>query len=363
MTPLEDNLIRRITRSGPITIADYMTDCLLHPDHGYYTNRDPFGQAGDFITAPEISQMFGELIGLAIAQARMDRGAPEDAILVELGPGRGTLMRDALRAMAKVPGFAMQPWLIEASPMLRKVQADTLAAYDVHWADSLADLPDGPIFVVANEFFDALPIRQFLRDGTGWRERLVGVSEDHLSFGLSAPTELASLEPYLGQTNDGDLVQISAPSNGFMSDLADRICRQGGAALIIDYGSDSPVGDTLQAIQAHEKRDPLFTPGQSDLTAHVDFGALSLAATAAGAVPSVMIPQGVFLEQLGISVRANQLAQSLPPAQAELLVSQHRRLTHPDEMGNLFKVLGITAPGDSSLPGTAPAAPTNPSQG
>lgn len=352
MTPLEQSLIRRIETSGPLSVAEYMNECLLHPEHGYYTTRTPFGAQGDFVTAPEISQMFGELIGLSMAQAWMDQGAPQGAMLVELGPGRGTLMHDALRAIARAPGVALPPWLIEASPKLRAVQRNTLAGHDPHWADTLADLPDGPIFVIANEFFDALPVRQFLRDGTGWRERLVGVQDGKLAFGLGTATEFALLEPYLSSTKDGDLVQSCAPANGFMTQLAERIATQGGAALVIDYGSESALGDTLQALRAHKKCDPLDSPGMADLTAHVDFASLARAAESAGAKTSKTIPQGAFLDSLGISVRAAQLAERMDAPQQQALASAYHRLTHPSEMGNLFKVIGVTAPDAPLIPGT-----------
>ncbi len=352
MTALARRLIRQISASGPLSVADYMNACLLHPKHGYYTTRDPFGPKGDFVTAPEISQMFGELIGLALAQAWIDRGAPKDAMLVELGPGRGTLMRDALRAMERATGAKLAPWLIEASPVLRDVQAKTLHPYQVNWANSLDDLPSGTIFVMANEFFDALPVRQFLREGPAWRERLIGVSDGALSFGLGAPTTLALLDPYLAHTQDGDLVQSCAPANGLMTQLAERITTQGGAALVIDYGDDIARGDTLQAVQNHQKCDPLAAPGEADLTAHVDFSALAAAAQSTGAIVSQLVPQGTFLDRLGISVRVEQLAKNRTPAQRISLAHQHRRLTHGSEMGTLFKVLGVTASGDTLLPGT-----------
>ncbi len=210
MTPLAALLVKRIREGGPITVADYMADCLLHPAHGYYTTRDPFGAAGDFTTAPEISQMFGELVGLALAQAWLDQGAPARFTLAELGPGRGTLMADVLRATRGVPGFhaAAEVVLVEASPVLRGVQRQTLGAHPVAWAEETQALPDQPLFLIANEFFDALPIRQFQRDTDGWRERLVGVQDDRLVLGLSAPLPEVPDLPAFRTAGPGDLVEL-----------------------------------------------------------------------------------------------------------------------------------------------------------
>ncbi|MDF0597831.1 class I SAM-dependent methyltransferase [Psychromarinibacter halotolerans] len=345
MTPLAGLLARRIAATGPLTVADYMADCLLHPEHGYYTTRDPFGVAGDFTTAPEISQMFGEVLGLSLAQAWLDQGAPSSFLLAELGPGRGTLMADILRATARVPGFhdAARPVLVEASPVLRDKQRETLAGHAVQWCDDVDGLPDGPLFLVANEFLDALPIRQFLRDGSGWRERLVTVADGALAFGLGAVTPLGPLAYRMADTADGDMVETCAPAAAVAESLAPRIAAQGGAAIFIDYGDWRSKGDTLQALRAHEPDDPLSHPGEADLTAHVDFEAFARAATGAakGVAASAMVAQGMFLERLGITQRAQQLAGGLTGAPLDQLVAAHRRLTHPQEMGSLFKVLAI----------------------
>ncbi len=341
---LSDLLIARIRETGPLTLADYMTDCLLHPAHGYYTTRDPLGAAGDFTTAPEISQMFGELLGLALAQSWIDQGQPARFALAELGPGRGTLMADALRAARAVPGFgaAAEIYLVEASPALRKVQAETLQGYGPHWLDRVQDLPeDCPLFALANEFFDALPVRQFLRQDTGWSERLVGVQDGRLTLGLGAAAPQPALDHRLEDTRPGDLVEICEAAPQIVAELARRIAAQGGAALIVDYGDWRSLGDTVQALRAHEPADVLDTPGQADLTAHVDFEPLAQAARAAGCAHSRLTPQGVFLERLGITARAQTLARGLSGPALEDLVQAHRRLTHPDEMGNLFKVLGL----------------------
>ncbi|WP_299043341.1 SAM-dependent methyltransferase [uncultured Tateyamaria sp.] len=338
---LRDLLTARIATQGPITVADYMAEALLHPEHGYYCTRDPLGAQGDFTTAPEISQMFGELVGLSLAQSWVDQGAPAPFTLAELGPGRGTLMADILRATARVPGFhaAAQITLIEASPPLRAAQAKTLAGHDITYVDSAEHLPDAPLWLVANEFFDALPIRQFQRDGSGWRERCVGVQKGALTFGLSPLGPQASLEHRLADTEDGQLVETCPVARPILAALASRIASRGGAALIIDYGDWRSLGDTLQALHAHAPVDPLASPGQADLTAHVDFETLCTAA--APAAHSRVTPQGVFLERLGITARAQALAAKLEGPALEAHVAAHRRLTHPAEMGNLFKVLGL----------------------
>ncbi|PZR00660.1 MAG: methyltransferase [Cereibacter sphaeroides] len=351
MTPLADLLIRRISATGPITIADYMAECLLHPQHGYYTTRDPFGQAGDFTTAPEISQMFGEMLGLCIAQSWLGQGAPDPFTLAELGPGRGTLMADALRATARVPGFhaAARVTLVEASPRLRARQRETLGEHPVTWTDDVTHLPEAPLFLIANEFFDALPIRQFIRRSAGWQERMVGVTEGRLAFGLSAPTPLDALQSRLTDTAPGDMVETCAPATAIAADIAGIITRNGGVALLLDYGDARSRGDTLQALKSHAFTDPLVEPGQADLTAHVDFGALAQAAAPCPATR--MTPQGILLERLGITARAQTLAQRLTGPALDAHVAAHRRLTHPSEMGQLFKALAFYAPGAPPPPG------------
>lgn len=351
MTALREILLRRIAATGPISIAEYMTECLLHPEHGYYTTRDPLGAEGDFTTAPEISQMFGELMGLALAQAWLDQGAPAPFVLAEPGPGRGTLMADILRATARVPGFhaGLRLHLIEASPALRAAQAEKLP--DATWHDRLDQIPgDLPLFMVANEFFDALPIRQFVRDGAGWRERVVGREGDALVFGLTAPVPLAELEHRLDDTEDGDMVETSPALPALVGEIGARIAANGGAALIVDYGGRGATGDSFQAVRGHEKVDPLDMPGQADLTAHVDFAALARAAAPAACAGPV--PQGVFLERLGITARAQALAARLDGAALEAHVAAHRRLTHPAEMGDLFKVAALHPCNMPPPPGT-----------
>ncbi len=338
MTALADLLKRRIATTGPITLADYMSEALLHPEHGYYTTRDPLGATGDFVTSPEISQMFGEMIGLCLAQAWIDQGRP-NGILAELGPGRGTLMQDILRATKGVAGFhdALDLHLVEASPVLRAAQSARLPNPTFH-AD-VSTLPDAPLFLVANEFFDALPVRQFQRDGTGWRERMVGLEGDTLTIGLSAAAPIALLEHRLADTKDGDLVEVCPALPAIMGQIGERIGTRGGAALIIDYGDWRSQGDTLQALRGHQPVDPLDAPGTADLTTHVDFEVITQ--SAAPARYTRITPQGVFLERLGITQRAQSLAQSMSGDVLESHIAAHRRLTHPSEMGDLFKVVGI----------------------
>lgn len=352
MTPLEALLIRRIAATGPITLAEYMADCLLHPDHGYYATRDPFGVQGDFTTAPEISQMFGELTGLCLAQAWLDQGAPTPFTLAELGPGRGTLMADILRATRTIPGFhaAARVTLIEASATLRQSQRAALAPYAVQWLDRAEDLPEAPLFGVANEFFDALPIRQFTRHQNGWCETMVGLADGHLSLGLAAPAPLAALDHRLSDTAPGDVIEICPAAAAIMAELATRIGAHGGAALIIDYGDWHSRGDTLQALRAHAYTPPLATPGEADLTAHVDFEAL---AAAAAPCPVQMTTQGAFLIRLGIGPRSERLAHALTGDALESHLAATRRLTGPHEMGRLFKVLAVHAPDSPAPPGTA----------
>lgn len=344
---LEALLKRQIAAQGPITVADFMALALGHPDHGYYQTRDPLGTDGDFTTAPEISQMFGEVIGLCLAQTWMDQGQPP-ATLVELGPGRGTLMADIKRATARVPGFAnLQVHMVETSPTLRDLQSAAVPGVVHH--DTVATLPEGPLLVVANEFFDALPIRQFVRAEVGWSERVIGVEGDALTFGLTPPAPMGLLDHRLSDTRPGDLVEICTSGQSIVTEVADKIARHGGAALIIDYGDWRSLGDTLQAVQNHVSVPPLAEPGQADLTAHVDFEALAQAA--APAQITRLTPQGVFLERLGITARAQTLAQGLQGAALETHIAAHRRLTHPDAMGSLFKVMGLVPAGTAPPPG------------
>lgn len=351
MTELRAALLRQIRAQGPISLADYMAQCLLHPRHGYYATRDPLGRAGDFTTAPEISQMFGEVLGLQLAQVWMDQGAPNPFTLAELGPGRGTLMADMLRATSRVPGFhdALSLHLVEASAPLRAAQATRLAQYHPVWHDSADTLPDLPLYLIANEFFDALPIRQFLRQGDGWAERMVGAKGDALCFGLSPPAPLDALAHRLDDTGQGQIVETRAPAEPVMEAVSTRIMAHGGYALIVDYGDWRSRGDTMQALRAHRFDDPLAHPGAADLTAHVDFEALARAAHPLRA--TALTTQGALLDRLGITARAHALARGLSGESLADHLAAHRRLTHPDEMGHLFKALGLTHPHAPAPPG------------
>ena len=360
MTSLEARLRRLIVDHGPISVARYMALALADPAGGYYPQRDPLGRAGDFITAPEVSQLFGELIGLALAQHWLDLGGPDPVALVELGPGRGTLLADAVRAASVVPAFrtALSIHLVETSPALRERQAAALPGLPVHWHDDLAGLPrDRPLLLVANEFLDALPIRQFHKRGGRWFERLVGVDADG-RFGFVAATRSTPFPAAAGVTPDlpdDTLLELGPARAAFAEDVALRLVGQGGLALLIDYGSDAPAmtGDTFQAVRHHAKVDPLVEPGCADLSAHVDFRALAVRARAAGAAVFGPLPQATFLDRLGIGLRLRRLLERATPAQRQLLESGHARLMDETQMGRLFKVLALTSPEAPLLPSFA----------
>jgi NADH dehydrogenase [ubiquinone] 1 alpha subcomplex assembly factor 7 len=351
MPGLSERLIAQIRATGPISVADFMATCLLDPEAGYYTTTQPFGAKGDFTTAPEISQMFGELLGLCLAQAWVDQGRPTPFSLAELGPGRGTLMADLLRATRAVPGFgeAAQIWLVEASPQLRAIQRETLGGTDAHWASDVNDLPDQPLFLIANEFFDALPIRQFQRTHNAWSERMVGLDGGALAFGLAPSTPVAVLDHRLGDTVPGKMVETCAPARAIATGIGARIATWGGAALIVDYGNWRSRGDTLQAVSNHAYADPLADPGRADLTAHVDFEALGQAL--APAKVSSMTDQGVLLARLGITPRAEALAQGLSGSALDQHHAAFHRLTDPAQMGTLFKAISAVPDGAPHLAG------------
>jgi SAM-dependent MidA family methyltransferase len=365
VTPLEEELRRLIALEGPISVERYMELCLAHPVHGYYRTRDPLGAAGDFTTAPEISQMFGELIGVFAANVWSAMGSPPAFRLVELGPGRGTLMADALRALKVLPAFleACSVHLVETSPALRERQRAALggAGVPVAWHDRADEVPDGPVIAVANEFFDALPVRQYVATPRGWCERRVGLVEDRLTFGLSAEPEPAIRAP----VREGAVLEASPASVAVARSLSRRIVQGGGALLAIDYGYAEGGGrDTLQAVRAHAHADPLEDPGEADLTAHVDFQALAAAGAAEGAAVHGPATQGEFLRALGIEVRAASLKRRASGPQAEAIDAALRRLAGgvEGEMGVLFKVLGLAHPALPDLPGLprrpAPPIPT-----
>jgi len=349
MTELAKIIRDQIRRFGPITVGDYMTLCLLHPKHGYYTTRDPLGASGDFTTAPEISQMFGEMLALVLAQSWQDQGRPRRFLLAELGPGRGSLMADVLRVLRQVDDMleGAEIWLVEASPALKEVQKNRLRGHTVNWAARLEDLPEAPLFLLANEFFDALPIRQFIRAENGWQERMIGLQGDSLAFGLAAPLPVAPALVGPDNARVGQIIETCPPAQTLTGELARRIAAFGGLALITDYGGWGSDGDTFQAVRDHKKEGPLENPGNADLTAHVDFAAIAGAAT--GVAVSGLTPQGVLLERLGITARAQALAAKLSGPALENHIAAHHRLTHPDAMGTLFKAMALT-PELSPLP-------------
>jgi len=358
MSALSAHLRELITQEGPLTLERFMGLALGHPTMGYYMTRDPLGLQGDFTTAPEISQMFGELIGLWAAETWVAMGAPPKLRLVELGPGRGTLMQDALRAASVVPAFAqaIHAHMVETSPALMKVQRTNLArsGVPVSWHGAIDTIPPGPAIVIANEFFDALPIRHYVKNDGAWRERLVGLdNHGRFTFGLSRQAEPS----IRAQAPEGSIIEICPAGQQIMNALAGRLATQGGAALIIDYGyAQTSLGETLQALQGHRFVDPLAQPGEADLTAHVDFAALSRAARAAGALVCGPVSQGALLTALGIFDRARALSRRANAAQATQIAAAVTRLVSSevgldveggkvDGMGSLFKALCVMAPG------------------
>jgi NADH dehydrogenase [ubiquinone] 1 alpha subcomplex assembly factor 7 len=348
-TPLFPVLARTIRTDGPIGLDRYMALCLSHPDHGYYATRDPLGAAGDFVTAPEISQMFGELIGAWAATLLTGFSGPRPC-LVELGPGRGTLMSDALRSL-RAAGAAFDLHLVETSPVLRALQAERLAGATPVFHDSVTSLPEAPLLVIANEFFDALPVRQFVRTSRGWCERRIGLNahQTDLIFGLDPEPD----PQITAEAADGAVLTVPSASLAAMRDLARRLVRDGGVLLAIDYGHErAGFGDTLQALEDHRFADPLARPGEADLTTHVDFSALARAAIAEGAVVHGPVSQREFLLALGLDDRAARLKARARPERASEIDVAVARLTDPNPrgMGALFKVLGISHPAVVRLP-------------
>jgi len=332
---LEDIIKERIRRTGPIPVADYMALALTHPEYGYYMRKDPLGIQGDFITAPEISQVFGELIGAWLAAQWITMGQPK-AALAELGPGRGTLMADALRATKHIGGFheSISVHLVEASPILKQKQWSALAGKhpDIHWHTHADELPAMPLLLIANEFFDALPIRQFIQTETGGQERMIGIgADDRLQF--------------IHPTGTGIVMEYCEAGEQMARDIGRHINTHGGAALIIDYGyTGGTRGDTLQAIKSHQYHDVLCESGTADLTAHVGFAALKQAALAEGAAAYGTVTQENFLGHLGAGARTAKLCENATPPQKSAMLSALERLTSPDKMGDLFKVLCLTHP-------------------
>jgi NADH dehydrogenase [ubiquinone] 1 alpha subcomplex assembly factor 7 len=358
-SPLETEIRRLISVAGPMPVAEYMRLCLTHADHGYYMTHDPLGTGGDFVTAPEISQMFGELIGLWVASVWRQMGSPANVRFVELGPGRGTLMLDALRAAKVVEGFraAVVVHLVEISPALQRLQEQRLGDLEVPiiWHTALEDVPAGPTIVLANEFIDALPIHQGVKKAGGWHERVVEInSQGALAFGLTRdpmPQFSATVPRKLRDVPDGSTYEWRSDKTGL--ELGRRV-RSDGAALVLDYGHlQSSIGDTLQAVAGHAFTNPLASPGEVDLTAHVDFESLAESAESIGANIHGPIPQRDFLLRLGIDQRAATLKATAPREKGvEIDVALSRLIAGGKRgMGELFKALAIADPTLGPLPG------------
>lgn len=357
MTRLGQRIVELISALGPIPVSEYMALALFDPRDGYYTTREPFGMQGDFTTAPEISQMFGELIAVWLYEAWRTLGQPMPATIAEIGPGRGTLMKDMLRTLARLdPAFVANAAfaMVETSPRLAEIQKRTLADAPAtpDWHESVATLPQAPLFIVGNELFDAVPIHQYVRTDTGWRERMVGLDDDdRLAFFAGAASLDAALLPRDAcDAPQGSIVELSPARSALMASIAERIARHGGCGLFIDYGYVQPsVGDTLQALLRHRYDDVLASPGEADLTAHVDFSALAAAARAHG-LNAHTATQGNFLLDLGLLERAGQLGARADASLREKISGEVERLAGPGAMGDLFKVLAILPAGVSMAP-------------
>jgi NADH dehydrogenase [ubiquinone] 1 alpha subcomplex assembly factor 7 len=346
MLPLERLIREALAAEGPMRLDRYMALCLGHPEFGYYMTREPFGEDGDFITAPEISQVFGELIGIWCAAQWQAMGKPAPFTLVELGPGRGLLLADMLRAAKVMPDFATAAniHLVETSARLREAQRQVLGD-TITWHERLADVPPGPMIAVANEFFDALPIRQFEMRQGHWHERVVGLADGALVLGLVESDGFTRRGPAADRT----IVEISPARTEIAAELGARLANEGGAALIIDYGhAKSAPGDTLQAMRGHGFVAVTETPGLCDLTAHVDFQALGAALAGAGAAIWPVLTQRAFLLAMGLEARSARLAAAADPQARDRLTRATRRLADETEMGNLFKVLAASHVGQGA---------------
>jgi NADH dehydrogenase [ubiquinone] 1 alpha subcomplex assembly factor 7 len=355
---LGQKIARRIRAEGPLSIAAYMAMALHDPEGGYYARRTPIGAQGDFITAPEISQVFGELIGLWCAVVWRQLGRPDPVILAELGPGRGVMIGDLVRAAATMPEFqrALRLHLVEASAPLRAAQERRLAQFGPIWVPRFEDLPDGPTLLIANEFLDALPIRQFVRRGPLWSERMVSLDDDNsLAFVEGAPNPVARWlvpEGLRDCAEDGAVVEICPAALTLAAALGARFSRQAGAALFIDYGyfRRAP-GLTLRAFSRHCAVSVLTTPGTADLSADVDFAAFAKAARAGGAEIHGPVPQAQLLTALGARERTAALRARATPSQQRTLDSGLERLLDPSGMGTLFKAIALVSPGLPPPPG------------
>ncbi|MFK4812734.1 class I SAM-dependent methyltransferase [Devosia sp. ZW T5_3] len=338
----------QIRSTGPMSVATYMGLCLTHPRQGYYKGADPLGAKGDFVTAPEISQMFGELVGFFFANIFQQMGSPKAFTLLELGPGRGTLMADMLRVACRVEGFrdALDLRLFETNPSLIAEQHARLEPYDPKWIDGFDKVGDGPLLVVANEFFDALPIRQFVRGTEGWHERMVGLVDGKRAFGLSpTPIPQSAMPDAIADAEPNAVFEVGLAAGEVTARLARTISAQGGVLLAIDYGyGTTQTGETLQGVRRHAYDDVLASPGETDLSAHVDFEAVGNVAAKAGLAVHPLLGQGQFLTRLGINDRAKALSAANPGSAADI-ASAKGRLIAPDQMGELFKAFCAASPG------------------
>ena len=345
---LAEQIELQIRTSGPMSVATYMGLCLTHPSKGYYRTADPLGAKGDFITAPEISQMFGELIGFFFVNLWQQMGSPRAFTLLELGPGRGTLMADMLRVACRAEGFrdALDLRLFETNPALIAEQNARLEPYDPKWIDGFDKVGEGPLLVVANEFFDALPIRQFVRAADGWHERMVGLSDGRLSFGLSpTPIPPGAMPEAVAGAETNAVLEVGLAGGEVMNRLARTVATQGGAILVVDYGyGRTQTGETLQGVRRHQSADVLDAPGEADLSAHVDFEALGNVAAKAGLTVQPLATQGRFLIGLGINERAKALSGANPGSAADIAAARDR-LVAPEQMGELFKAFCAHSPG------------------
>lgn len=357
MNRLGEKIAGLIRAAGPISVADYMAICLFDPDHGYYTTREPFGAKGDFVTAPEVSQMFGELVAIWLVQAWQGGGRPLPVTIAEIGPGRGTLMKDMVRSVRRVsPDLASGAdfALVEASPRLTAIQQETLrnSGPSFAWHAATDTLPDQPLLIVGNELFDALPFRQFVRQGGKWLERAVGLDEAGIfRFGIGAASLAPdAVPPEARNAPDGSIFEIAPAREALMSAIVQRIAKRGGASIFFDYGHLAPgLGDTFQAVRKHRSEGVFDNPGEADLTSHVDFSALASVARPHG-LESHMATQAEFLVGMGLLERAGRLGQAGDAAMREKINADVERLAGPDQMGELFKVLAVLPAGVAAPP-------------
>lgn len=360
ITPLGRKIAELVRATGPMSLADYMNYCLSDPDHGYYANRRAIGAHGDFITAPEVSQMYGELIGIWCAAVWHALGSPPKFVLAEAGPGKGTLMADLLRAATSVPGFveAVTVNMIETSPIMMAEQRKAIGhSLETSWIASLEELSEGPLIVVANEFLDALPFRQFIKTEKGWCERCIALNEKDALHWVAANLlpDLSLLPQEAEAQQKGAVFEYAPAREAWIQRLSEQIAHEGGAALLIDYGhAKSGFGDTFQAVRGHIHTDPLAEPGLADLTSHVDFEAICKAAHKEGVSVSPLTTQGEFLLAMGLAERADQLGAGKTEAEQDQIRKEAERLALPSDMGTLFKVLAL---GSNPLPAALSALP------